>query len=292
MFPTRCGAVFMLFAVLSLSPAVGQAIPITGQETALCERDVIARPDTAVFTLYFAPPSSAAGGADLSSSYAHFVHAVASAFDPPTGITMATWPGTFYHAKDDLPDNFEGISCGVGPLTGHVQFRLKKGRVRDLAWELLPDSREVTHAVEHAIRRADSLLYFAGLPTPADQPRGLVRLAVSMTAGAPPASATPVLRVRMPYLRVDSPVEIRDMVKPNYPAAAQRQGVEGDVTLQFVVDENGRVQRESIRVIEANYFDFVDAAATAIIASRYRPARAGGCPVKMAVQQRIRFKTR
>jgi hypothetical protein len=45
-------------------------------------------------------------------------------------------------------------------------------------------------------------------------------------------------------------------------------------------------------VITANYREFVEAAADAIARSRYYPAMAQGCPVKLLVQQRLRFKVR
>jgi TonB family protein len=283
----------VLAMIVSASPVAGQAVPIRGDRvTGACKLDPSARPDTSNFTLHLAPPRIAQGGADLSSSYAPFLYAVASAFKPPTGITMDTWPGTSYISGDEEPDAGEGLYCGVGPMTGQVQFRLKKGRVRDLAWELLPDSREVTRAVQDAIHRADSMLDFVGLRTPPGQPGGLVRLTVTMTAGKAPDGAIPVLRIRMPYVAVDSPVEVIEMAKPSYPAVAARRRIEGDVIVQYVVDEDGRVRRESIRVVEANYQDFAEAAADAIVASRYRPARLGDCSVKLLVQQRIRFKMR
>ena len=46
------------------------------------------------------------------------------------------------------------------------------------------------------------------------------------------------------------------------------------------------------RVIEASYQDFADAAAAAIAAGAFNPARVGACPVKSLVQQRIRFTVR
>lgn len=278
----------MLAVATLLAPtAPAQDIPVR-QEEPECRPDAVARPDTAAFTLYLSPPESASGAPE-APAYAPFVQAVGSVFEPPAGVTLETWPGTFYEAPENLPR--EELTSAVGPLTGRVRFKLRRGRARDVAWELLPDSREVTRAVQDAVRRADSLGFFAGLDAPPGQ-RGMVRIGVSMTADTPPAGAMPVMRVRMPYRRVDSPVEILEIPRPSYPPAGQRRGIEGDVTLQYVVGEDGGVQRSSIRVIEANYFDFVEAAADAIAASRFRPARAGGCPVRLQVQQRIRFKTR
>jgi len=202
---------------------------------------------------------------------------------------MESWPGTFYDRKDDAQANEDGVVRGVGPLTGQVHFKVAKGRVRNVTWQLLPDSREVTQAIQRAIHRADSLQYFLGLKTP---PGGPVRLSVTMTRDEAPEGSAPLLRVRMPYLAVDSPVAPIEIPRPKYPKAAAGRRIDGDVTLQFVVDEDGRAQRASIRVISANYQEFVDASADAIASGRFRPAQARGCPVKLTVQQRIRFVVR
>jgi TonB family protein len=283
--------------MLWCQPAAAQANPVRdGPSPDACAEQSGSRPDTAAFILHLAPPLFEAAGADLTAIYLPLVHAVASAFQAPGSITMATWPGTFSESGPDKPALDDGAIRDIGPLTGQVQFRLKKGRVRDLAWELLPDSREVTRAIQDAVHRADSLQSFLGLETPSGG-RGLVRLSISMTrAQAPdaeaPSGSIPLLRIRMPYRRVDSPVTVEKMVRPPFPAAAVRRSIEGDVTLQYVVDEDGRAQRASIRVITANYREFVEAAADAIARSRYHPAQAQGCPVKLLVQQRIRFKVR
>ena len=210
----------------------------------------------------------------------------------PLSVTsMESWPGTFYDREDDTWAE-EGVVRGVGPLTGQVQFKLANGRVRNIAWELLPDSREVTQAIRRAIHRADSLQHFVGLKAPSGGP---VRLSVTMTRDEAPEGSAPLLRVRMPYLAVDSAVAPIEIPRPKYPRAAEGRGIDGDVTLQFVVGEDGRAQRasiRSIRVITANYQEFVDASADAIAAGRFRPAQARGCPVKLTVQQRIRFVVR
>jgi TonB family protein len=281
----RGAAGVLLTTLISARSATAQTIAV--RDGALpCQAAAAQRPDTGAFTLYLAPPLSTSGAPSDAQTYAPFVHAVAEAFQPPDGIAMESWPGTIY--EGDAPTEDDAIH-GVGPLTGQVQFRLAKGRVRDLAWELLPDSRDVSRAVQQAIHRADSLQHFLGLKAPRG---GLVRLSVTMTSQEAPAGSAPLVRVRLPYLRADSPVAVMEIPRPRYPAAAERRPVEGDVTLQYVVDEHGRAQQTSFRVISANYQEFVDAATDAIAAGSFRPAQSRGCPVKLTVQQRIRFQVR
>jgi TonB family protein len=173
-----------------------------------------------------------------------------------------------------------------------VRIDFKKGHVKSVAWDVLPDSKDVTQALQTAIRRADSLGYFLGLNSPPGSPRGTVRLGLTMTAGKVPAQGWPVLRVRMPYIRIQTPAGVHRQRTPVYPPAALRHGVEGDVTLQYVIDEDGRVQAASVRVLDANYQEFVDAAVETVVASEYTAARVGACPVKSVVQQRVRFRVR
>jgi hypothetical protein len=64
------------------------------------------------------------------------------------------------------------------------------------------------------------------------------------------------------------------------------------VKLQFVVTEDGLVPRESIRVIQAEPTGFILPSVNAIAGSQFEPARAGGCPIKLLVEQRVRFRYR
>jgi TonB family protein len=202
---------------------------------------------------------------------------------------MATWPGTFYSEPSGERSGGGALACGIGPLTGTVRIDFKKGHVKSIAWEVLPDSKDVAQALQAAVRRADSLGYFLGLKSPPGSPNGTVRLGLTTTAADVPAHGLAVLRVRMPYIRIETPAGVRHQPVPAYPRVAAQLGVAGDVTLQYVIDEDGRVQAASIRVLEANYQEFVDAAVTTIVASEYTPARVGACPVKSRVEQRIRF---
>lgn len=81
----------------------------------------------------------------------------------------------------------------------------------------------------------------------------------------------------------------RSRPKPRYPRIAQRQGIEGFVTLRLRIDARGRVQ--DVAVVKSEPSGVFDDAALAT-ARRYRftPARRGGEPVATTLQQTIRFE--
>jgi TonB family protein len=120
----------------------------------------------------------------------------------------------------------------------------------------------------------------------------VVRLGIVMDAGKAPDHGIAILRVRLPYVKIQTPVSVRHIPTQVYPRAARPGGVEDAVALQHVVDEDGRVRRGTIRVLDATYQEFADAAADAIAAADFNPARVGACPVKAVVQQLIRFTVR
>lgn len=281
-----------LWWMLHPAPAVvSQTVPLRlGPVEAACRFDTTAFRDTASFTLYLAPPQPMAGG-DAARKYAPFVAAVASNFQSPGSVSLATWPGTFYVGSPGAP-GADPLDGAVGPLAGTLRIELRKGRVRRIAWEMVPDSWEVTQAVRAAVERADSLGNFLGLKLPPGSPGGAVRLGLRTSATAAPPDGWPILRVRMPYLKIETPATPLRIPTPVYPYPAWRRAVDGHVALQFIIEENGRVRPESIRVLEANYREFADAGVQAILGGEFNPATAGGCPVKALVQQSIRFSVR
>jgi protein TonB len=77
---------------------------------------------------------------------------------------------------------------------------------------------------------------------------------------------------------------------PEYPSSLREQGVEGQVVLEFVVNENGRVDMGSVKVIESSNALFTAAVRAAMPGMRFRAAKIGGRAVKQYVRQPFRFK--
>jgi TonB family protein len=100
----------------------------------------------------------------------------------------------------------------------------------------------------------------------------------------------PMLRLRLPTIRVEQPVTVIHIPPPAYPAKALMDKRRGGVVLQYVVTEDGRASPASMRVVDADDSAFAAAAREAIVAGEFQPARVLGCPVQMLVQQRISYR--
>lgn len=110
--------------------------------------------------------------------------------------------------------------------------------------------------------------------------------------------ASPLLEVRVPSM---SPVLPDRMGRIRYPEEMQRMGVRGTIVMQFVVDTTGIPVDESVRDLwpdrvprlrghEARWYaQFVRETKRGLQASRYKPARIGGCAVRQLVQQPFTF---
>lgn len=77
--------------------------------------------------------------------------------------------------------------------------------------------------------------------------------------------------------------------EPRYPDILRSQRIEGRVVVAFVVDERGRVEPNSIRVVESAHALFESAVKAAVLGTRFRPAEWRGRPVRQLVQQAFVF---
>jgi protein TonB len=82
---------------------------------------------------------------------------------------------------------------------------------------------------------------------------------------------------------LDHAPETTLQVSPEYPYALKHSGITGEVTVEFVVDLNGRVR--DVRVVKASHPEFVDPAVRAVSRWRFQPGRRQNVPVafRMAV---------
>ena len=91
--------------------------------------------------------------------------------------------------------------------------------------------------------------------------------------------------------QVEKPVsQIPGTGSPRYPDALRSSGVEGEVQAQFVVDDNGKAEVGSFKVIKATNDLFANAVRTALPNMRFYAAEVGGRKVKQLVQQSFQFK--
>jgi protein TonB len=96
-----------------------------------------------------------------------------------------------------------------------------------------------------------------------------------------------------PYFeyQVEKPVmQIPGTPTPRYPEVLRSSGVEGEVQAQFVVDEDGRAEVNSLKILKSSNDLFTDAVRRALPNMRFYPAEVGGKHVKQLVQQTFQFK--
>jgi protein TonB len=85
-------------------------------------------------------------------------------------------------------------------------------------------------------------------------------------------------------------VVISSTVRPQYPEMLRNSGTEGQVIAQFVVNEKGRADRKTFRVLSSTNSLFSDAVSRALPQMRFKPAKMGGKPVSQLVQQLFVFR--
>jgi hypothetical protein len=110
--------------------------------------------------------------------------------------------------------------------------------------------------------------------------------------------AAPVVALSVPW---SEPVVVTKVAHPHYPDAPRRGSAQSTTLLQFLVDENGNVDKSSIHVVRdprvppytgylADYYRlFVKAATESVENTEYRPETMGGCRVPRVVRQPFEF---
>ncbi len=96
-----------------------------------------------------------------------------------------------------------------------------------------------------------------------------------------------------PYFefQVEKPVsQIPGTGTPRYPDALRASGVEGEVQAQFIVNEEGRAETGSFKVLKATNDLFASAVRAAMPQMRFYAAEVGGKKVRQLVQQSFQFK--
>lgn len=90
--------------------------------------------------------------------------------------------------------------------------------------------------------------------------------------------------------QVEKQVEPISGTQVEYPESLRSSGIEGEVQAQFVVNENGRVETGTFKLLNDANPVFVSAVRRALSGMRFRPAQIGGTKVSQLVQQSFIFK--
>ena len=88
---------------------------------------------------------------------------------------------------------------------------------------------------------------------------------------------------------VDEPPERISCPPPEYPRMMQQAGVEGTVVMQGVVDTSGRIERESVEVIQTTQRAFDGPAMQLLRRCVFRPGRVRGQAVRVLIQLPVQF---
>lgn len=92
---------------------------------------------------------------------------------------------------------------------------------------------------------------------------------------------------------VDTPAELAQReLSVGYPPSLFAAGVSGSVTAEFVVDEEGRVERETFGIVASPNPLFSEAVKVAVLGAVFTPARRNGTVVRQLVQQPFTFVAR
>lgn len=76
----------------------------------------------------------------------------------------------------------------------------------------------------------------------------------------------------------------------DYPESMRSSGAEGQVMAEFVVNENGRIETGTFKVLSSTNAAFTQAVKAALSRMRFRPAQIGKTNVSQVVQQSFVFK--
>jgi periplasmic protein TonB len=89
--------------------------------------------------------------------------------------------------------------------------------------------------------------------------------------------------------QVEKQVVVAGGAPPRYPEVLRSSGVEGQVIVEFVVDERGRAEERSLRFVRSDNPLFEEAVRVALRRMRFTPAEVGGVKVRQLVQMPFVF---
>lgn len=92
--------------------------------------------------------------------------------------------------------------------------------------------------------------------------------------------------------QVDQAARVRVNHPPIYPEGLRSAHIDGQVLVQFVVDERGSAEMSTFKVVKTTNQEFAEAVRRAISNTAYSPAEIRGKAVKQLVQQPFVFNAR
>jgi TonB family protein len=112
-----------------------------------------------------------------------------------------------------------------------------------------------------------------------------------LIVGTPDSTGGPGVAVLTESDLTDPPRALH-LAEPRYPEALRQAGIEGSVTVTYIVDAAGLVEPSSIRIVSSDHPAFAAAVLASVGTARFTPGRVQGRAVRVLVRQIIRFATR
>jgi len=88
---------------------------------------------------------------------------------------------------------------------------------------------------------------------------------------------------------VDVPAKILSMPEPEFPDSLRAVGTGGSVVIEFIIEANGQLNKESVGVVSATHTKFADAARLAVLEATFAPAMKAQRPVAQIYQLPVTF---
>src|SRR5688500_13577343 len=188
------------------------------------------------------------------------------------------------------PDTVENVTTGVVAMWLHADGRVSNVRAVDP----LPASlgSALTNAIDSLMRRGGVGPVIPAMVSDSAE----VHLVLHWSAERTKLSI-PLFRRSPPPFYSETQVDKPALAKsggpfPNYPRNLLEANFEGEVLLEVVVDETGRPDMPSVRVLKSSHADFTEAVREVLPRIRFSPAELESCAVKQLVQIPFAFKVR
>jgi periplasmic protein TonB len=113
-------------------------------------------------------------------------------------------------------------------------------------------------------------------------------MAASAAQGQQQTSSTPTDQTYLDF-QVEQVVRPKNAVAPSYPERLRQSRIEGQVIVQYVVDERGNPQMHTFKVLKSSDHAFTESVKAAVSLMTFHPAEIAGQKVKQLVQQPFKF---
>ena len=129
-----------------------------------------------------------------------------------------------------------------------------------------------------------------GGKTAIDTTGAIIPSALSDSVGvARPDGRAPSAYFEFQVERAAIPLNPDALRGPEYPTELREARIEGEIVVQYIVDETGRPDLDSFRVLRTSDTRFGPAVRAFIATVRFQPAALHGKPVRQLVQQPFTF---